>query len=408
MFSTFKIRLILVVSCVFLIGVVMVSAAQDCPTLVGTALKTVGDACADTGRNQACYGNIKLLVEPESGAGQLTFRQKGDLVNLADVKSLRLSAMDPTSDTWGVALLRVQANLPDTVPGQNVTFLLFGDVSLDNAQTPKASPGSTLPSFGPMQAFYFRTGVHDAPCDKAPSSGILIQSPKDSRVTLRMNEVDVTLGSTVYLQLTSPTEMSLSVLEGQAVVIAFGKPVVVQAGMRVRIPVDATTLAASDVPSDAEAYVLTDLANMPLSYLPITVEDPTISVTPVPTQEPTPSALTSDLPLDGAWHSITWFDCPGYPLLVSEITYPDVHWAFSADASQFGSDPTQPPHQRVSPGVYTVTTPYGNDGSVTSTYYIHSPTYMTQHMSRTDGCIWDITLTYLGPAITATPTATGS
>src|SRR5690606_20836366 len=32
---------------------------------------------------------------------------------------------------WGVALMQIQANLPDTLPGQNVTFLLFGDVTIE-------------------------------------------------------------------------------------------------------------------------------------------------------------------------------------------------------------------------------------------------------------------------------------
>jgi len=34
---------------------------------------------------------------------------------------------------WGVSLMRLQAGLPDTLPGQNVTFLLFGDVAIQNA-----------------------------------------------------------------------------------------------------------------------------------------------------------------------------------------------------------------------------------------------------------------------------------
>ena len=38
-------------------------------------------------------------------------------------------------------MLRVQANLPDTAPGQNVTMLLFGDVQLENAVT---NPTTTL------------------------------------------------------------------------------------------------------------------------------------------------------------------------------------------------------------------------------------------------------------------------
>ncbi len=55
-------------------------------------------------------------------------------------------------------MLRIQANLPDTMPGQNVTILLFGDVSIYNADSEDDE------TYGPMQAFYFRAGVGDAPC----------------------------------------------------------------------------------------------------------------------------------------------------------------------------------------------------------------------------------------------------
>src|SRR4051794_10089270 len=121
--ASFKVRLIIVVCCLLLIGIAVISAAPDCPTVVQSAFKTIDDACMDTGRNQACYGNIALSAEPEPGVNTLNFHQKGDRVNLLDVKSLRLSAMDALSDSWGIALLKVQANLPDTLPGQNVTFL---------------------------------------------------------------------------------------------------------------------------------------------------------------------------------------------------------------------------------------------------------------------------------------------
>ena len=38
-----------------------------------------------------------------------------------------------TVGEWGVSLMQLQANLPDTLPGQNVTVLLFGDVTLQPA-----------------------------------------------------------------------------------------------------------------------------------------------------------------------------------------------------------------------------------------------------------------------------------
>ncbi len=45
--------------------------------------------------------------------------------------------MDASLDHWGVALLSVQANLPDTLPGQSVIFMLLGDTQVENAVQPQ-------------------------------------------------------------------------------------------------------------------------------------------------------------------------------------------------------------------------------------------------------------------------------
>jgi hypothetical protein len=68
--------------------------------------------------------------------------------------------MDLANNQWGVALLSLQANLPGTLPGQSVTFILLGDamvvnaVSEDEAQLPvdpivvTTTTNTVLRSFG--------------------------------------------------------------------------------------------------------------------------------------------------------------------------------------------------------------------------------------------------------------------
>ncbi len=104
-----------------------------CTDLVQQALTTVDTACAPTGRNQACYGNLALLATPRDGAQGFRFDRQGDLTDIADLATLQLQQLDLVTKVWGIALMKVQANLPDTLPGQNVTFLLFGDVKVENA-----------------------------------------------------------------------------------------------------------------------------------------------------------------------------------------------------------------------------------------------------------------------------------
>lgn len=113
--------------------------SDDCPAMVESALKSVGDMCAVTGVNQACYGNRSLLAEPQPEVEGFAFSQPGDLARVATLRSLKLDAFDLGNREWGVALMRLQANIPDTLPGQSVTFVLFGDVQLENqVQTPPA------------------------------------------------------------------------------------------------------------------------------------------------------------------------------------------------------------------------------------------------------------------------------
>jgi hypothetical protein len=196
--------------------------AADCPSTVKTALAEADQACADTGRNQACYGNIQLNAIAKDSAQKLTFNKPGDKVNVGALQSLKLSSMQQDSKEWGVALLKVQANIPDSIPGQNVTLLLFGDAEL----TPTGS------SFAKLQAFTFKSSLSSTPCSEAPN-GLLIQSPVGGqRVALTINGADFDIGSTVFIssepgegENTAGTGMSISTLAGIVRVTALGQTV---------------------------------------------------------------------------------------------------------------------------------------------------------------------------------------
>lgn len=350
-----------------------VAAQADCPTIVQRALDATDTACEGTGRNQACYGNINLRAVAQVGVPEFNFDAPGEIVDVAGVRTLELEPLDAASDIWGIALMRLQANLPDTLPNQNVTFLLFGDVEITNGVETNVEPvtfevvadgdinvrggpstnderiaglsggqnviangrvedGSWLrieledatagwvsaelvttagdittlnvvdplalppPVLNPMQAFYFKTGVGDAPCDEAPDSGILIQTPEGSgQITLTVNEVDIQLGSTVYLQTLERDEMAVNVVENQATVSAQGVTRFVPEGSRVRVPLD-PNLAANGPPSEPEPYDNADLAALPVGHMPRAVE-----VAAALTQAELDALSVSALPLSGDW-----------------------------------------------------------------------------------------------------------
>jgi quercetin dioxygenase-like cupin family protein len=261
----------------------------DCPAIAQTALAETGEVCSETARNQVCYGNIQLEATARAGVPDLAFSQPGDIINAGDVQSLRLSPLSEAGRTWGVAMMKLQANLPGTLPGQNVTFVLFGDVEVTNAENNNEAAEAP-----PLQAFYFKTGLNDAPCDAAPDSGLMLQTPEGAgKVHFRANEVEITLGSTAYLQAQPEGDMTVSVLEGQVTLEAFGAAVTIPAGSRAAVPMD-DQMRASGPPEEAEPYDPSELAALPVSLLERAV---TIEATP----EATVEAGSGLVPAAGQW-----------------------------------------------------------------------------------------------------------
>ncbi|MBI5667874.1 MAG: SH3 domain-containing protein [Chloroflexi bacterium] len=106
--------------------------SEECPALVQQALQATDQLCDGTGRNQACYGHARLDAQFHADGPSLTFDQPGDLVDVTAIQSLHLSPMEIATGNWGVALMRLQANLPASQPN-DVTLLTFGDVKIQNA-----------------------------------------------------------------------------------------------------------------------------------------------------------------------------------------------------------------------------------------------------------------------------------
>lgn len=114
------------------------SAAQQelqdatCEALVDEVLVRVERVCEGLGRNEACYGNERVNARFATGRAY-EFSQPADRVPLGDLSSLTTFPLDVEHNLWGVAMMNVQANLPDTFAGQGVLFVLYGDVTLENA-----------------------------------------------------------------------------------------------------------------------------------------------------------------------------------------------------------------------------------------------------------------------------------
>lgn len=317
-----------------------VIAQDSCPALIQSALEAANAACAETARNQACYGNVLIDSTSFPGVENFTFETLGDKVNILQMQQLTLSGMNQETGEWGVALFSIQANLPATLPGQNVTLVLFGDVVIENAVSPdmaelptveatatagvnvRARPDGTVidslangevitangrladsswirvqledsregwvsgqflsaeggfntlaeaipnePVFGPMQAFYFTSGIGDSQCEEAPSSGIMIQTPQGvGKINLNVNGVDVALGSTIFMQAAPDDFLYIYVVEGSATIEHETVTQFAAAGTVVRIPLNADGVV--DGPPEApQPYDIDLLLALPVEYL---------------------------------------------------------------------------------------------------------------------------------------------
>lgn len=219
----------LVVS-LLLLSIGIVAAQDTCPAIVQEALDSLDKNCGTVERNQACYGNVALTATPQSNAVSFQFNKIGDIANLSDINTLDLEPMDESAGKWGLVLMQVQADIPDTLPGQNITFVLFGDVTIQNA----AQDGQK-----PMQAFYLTTGIGDSNCAQAPESGVMVQTPAGvQEVAFNVNGVDVEMGSTVIFQAKPGKEMRVKTVEGKALLKVGGKTIPVVQGSEYTAPID--------------------------------------------------------------------------------------------------------------------------------------------------------------------------
>jgi hypothetical protein len=114
-------------------GVTQDTSGKNCPTLVVQALKEVGDSCGGLGRNSACYGFNRVNATFSDTVAEDFFSKPSDQSKLKQLQSINTAALNESLKEWGVAVMSVQANIPDSLPGQAVSFILLGDVQVDNA-----------------------------------------------------------------------------------------------------------------------------------------------------------------------------------------------------------------------------------------------------------------------------------
>lgn len=170
--------------------------SEECPAIVEQALQPVSEICNPLDRNSACYGadNVEstTFVEPRPAD---FFLAPGDRSALAQLREIHPQPIDTASGKFGVALLNLQANIPNTLPGQAVLFLLMGDARLTN-EVPQDSADQS-----PFQSFYFLPKGGNSGCYEADPM-LTIQTPGNITVTMMFNGVETEMSPGTLLTIT--------------------------------------------------------------------------------------------------------------------------------------------------------------------------------------------------------------
>lgn len=121
---------------IFGFGILPPLSAQDddeqCPPIITDAITLAGESCDDLGRNSACYGHNQVVASFNAEDTAENFSEPADTAELADIMSISTAALNADESVWGLALMNVQANIPDTIPGQAVLFFLMGETDVEN------------------------------------------------------------------------------------------------------------------------------------------------------------------------------------------------------------------------------------------------------------------------------------
>ncbi|MCA9914769.1 MAG: discoidin domain-containing protein [Anaerolineae bacterium] len=239
-----------------LLAFALVNAQEDtCPGLIYEAIMQTSDLCDTTARNEACYGhqNVDVTLR-EDGTN---FAAPGDIAALESIDTIHTLPLDDALQQFGIVLLRAQADLPNLIPGQNVTMLLMGDVTVQDQST-------EAEGIRPMQAFLFTPGIGTSRCEELDYNTIAIQSPENVTVNLTINGASIELGSTAVI-VGDDSVMDMLIVEGQGTFSTDSGSQIVAAGQWSQVALEDGM--AVGAPADPTEFPAERIAHLPLELL---------------------------------------------------------------------------------------------------------------------------------------------
>jgi hypothetical protein len=282
----------------------MAERNASCQALIDRTIQASDNYCDDTNSNTACYGNNTLKAELAPNAAQ-RFSERGDIIAVTDLRRLSASPLNLENNEWGIAVFKVVANLPRSLPGETVTMVVFGNATLENQSGESDN----------LESFYFSSELGQIICEKIPFDGLMITSPDGGGVRFAINGTELTLMGNASIKAVRNGEMEVSVYKGSARLVSNGQEQYVGAGQSSTVQLGGEngtqSISAPSEPEPLTGEELTMACTMTGSYCspgevtpvseqqaqneiqsaitstPTPVFTPTITRTPSPTEPPT-------------------------------------------------------------------------------------------------------------------------
>lgn len=164
--------------------------------------------------------------------------------------------------------------------------------------------GDTVPLRLPWHRFNFRSGMHDAPCEGAPESGILLQTAEFAAPRqFVINGARLSLSGAAWLQAQVSSGMFVHLLDGRGLLSALAGEVALGSGMFSAVALEQTddgALKPAGPPAEPTAYTYHELSGLPIQALPFETRVslyPYAVVAPAPADGGSPlEDLASDAP----------------------------------------------------------------------------------------------------------------
>ncbi|MEO0563590.1 MAG: hypothetical protein AAF125_15890, partial [Chloroflexota bacterium] len=127
--------------CMILLAPIQSVAAPPNPfhAIANQAIADANQRCGGLARNTACYGARSVRASFSELTDQIDFDEPSDTVDVTNILGIESAPLDPNTQQIGVAIMRLNANIPNTLPGQAVVLVLLGDISLQNEVPPESA-----------------------------------------------------------------------------------------------------------------------------------------------------------------------------------------------------------------------------------------------------------------------------